>query len=181
MTFQQQINAPGFALCTPRLRLAPLAPEHFAAYRQGMDAAVTRYQYPDPFPSPEAAAKTLSGFCRLHQQGRGLFLAILEAVSGDFLGAVEVSGTDTETPEIGLWLCVSAQGRGYGFEALCAAVDFCRRQLAPAYLLYEVDQRNVPSIRLVEKLGARSHGCERVTTPSGKTLLLEQYHIGENT
>lgn len=181
MTFQQQINAPGFALCTPRLRLVPLAPTHFAAYCQGMDAAVTRYQYPDPFPSLEAAQETLSSFCRLHQEGRGLFLAVLDAVSGVFLGAVEVFDTDTETPEIGLWLCENAQGKGYGSEALAAALDFCRRQLTCAYFLYEVDRRNAASIHLAEKFGARSYGCEQIVTPSGKSLRLEQLHIGENT
>ena len=181
MTFQQQINEPGFALCTPRLRLVPLAPEHFAAYYQGMDAAVTRYQYPDPFPSLEAAQELLSSFCRLHREGRGLFLAVLDAVSGGFLGAVEISDADTETPEIGLWLCVSAHGKGYGSEALAAVLDFCRRQLPCPYLLYEVDRRNAASIHLAQKFGAHSHGCAEVVTPSGKTLQLEQFHIGENT
>lgn len=181
MTFQQQINAPGFALCTPRLRLVPLAPEHFAAYCRGMDAAVTRYQYPDPFPSLEAAQAVLSTFCRLHQEGRGLFLAVLDAVSGSFLGAVEVSATDTQTPEIGLWLCVDAHGKGYGSEALAAVLDYCRRQLSCSYLLYEVDRRNAASIHLAQKFGAHSHGYTEVVTPSGKTLQLEQLHLGENT
>lgn len=181
MNFQQAINAPGFALQTQRLRLVPLEERYFADYARGMDADVTCFQYPDPFPSLDAAAGTLSGFCQQHRAGKGLFLAALDAVSGAFLGAVEISGTDTKTPEIGLWFCVEAQGKGFGHEALAAVLDFCRRYLEPDYFLYEVDGRNAASVRLAQKFGAKSCGCERITTPSGKTLALEQYHIGENT
>lgn len=43
--------------------------------------------------------------------------------------------------------------------------------------VYEVDVRNTPSIRLVEKLRFQKAGCEEVATETGKKLILQTHPI----
>ena len=90
---------------------------------------------------------------------------------------MEAFGITEKTPELGLWLKSSAQGKGYGYEALRGLVDYLNATGKYQYYVYEVDVRNAASIHLVEKFRHEKCGCEKVTTESGKTLNLRTYHI----
>ena len=96
-----------------------------------------------------------------------------------FLGSMEAFDITGKTPELGIWLKNSAQGKGYGHEALKCLVDYLNSTDKYEYYLYGVDQRNEPSVHLVEKFHFEKCGYEEVTTQSGKTLHLLIYHIIE--
>ena len=74
--------------------------------------------------------------------------------------------------ELGIWLKSSAQGKGYGYEALKCLVDYLNSTDKYEYYLYGVDQRNESSVHLVEKFRFEKCGYEEVTTQSGKALSL---------
>ena len=110
------------------------------------------------------------------QQVNMLELVILTQ-EGEFIESMEAFGIKEKTPEIGLWLKRSAHGKGYGYEALKGLLDHLNATGKYQYYIYEVDVRNVASIRLVEKFHFEKGGCEEITTESGKMLTLQTYHV----
>ena len=64
-----------------------------------------------------------------------------------------------------------------GYEALKGLLDHLNATGKYQYYIYEVDVRNVASIRLVEKFHFEKGGCEEITTESGKMLTLQTYHV----
>lgn len=163
-------------LRTERLVIQPFRDEFLEDYYREFTDEITRYQYPDAFPDLEAARSLVHEFVADMERGNMLELVILTP-NGEFLGSMEAFGLMEETPEVGLWLKSSAHGKGYGYEALKALLDYLITKGAYKHYIYEVDVRNLPSIRLVEKFAFEKGGCEDVVTESGKKLRLQAYHI----
>ena len=161
---------------TERLILQPFRDVFLEAYFREFTEEITRYQYPDVFPSLEAANEVLSGFVQEMEQGNMLELVVL-AKNGEFLGSMEVFGIREKTPEIGLWLKSSAQGKGYGYEALREMMDYLGQTQKYEYIIYEADLRNTPSIRLAERFHYEKGENERITTDSGKELTMQIYRL----
>lgn len=161
---------------TERLILTPLSPAYFQSYCVEFTPEVTRYQYPDPFPDLDAAREVLGRFLEDMARGDMLELMIL-GPEGEFLGSAEVFGLSEEAPELGIWLKSSAHGLGYGREALEGLLGYLDGLGRFKYYIYEADERNLPSIRLAERLPNERGGLERVTTESGRELLLRTYRI----
>ncbi len=163
-------------LRTERLVIQPFRDSFLAEYYREFTDDITKYQYPDAFPNMEAAKGLVSEFVSEMEQGNMLELVILTR-SGEFIGSMEAFGIREKTPEIGLWLKSSAQGKGYGYEALKGLLTYLSAHGAYQHYRYEVDVRNLPSIRLVEKFHFEKGGCEDIVTESGKKLRLQTYRI----
>lgn len=168
------MNIAHWRLETQRLVLAPFTHAYLQDYYEAFTPEVARYQYPDPFESLEDAKRLLSNFLEQMEQGNMLELVILRK-DGTFLGSMEAFGLKEKRPELGLWLKASAQGMGYGYEAIRELVTYLQETGGYEGYLYEADERNLPSIRLVQKFPHEERGCEEVVTESGKTLFLRQY------
>lgn len=163
-------------LRTERLVIQPFHDSFLSEYYKEFTNDITKYQYPDAFPNLEAARSLVSEFVSEMEQGNMLELVILTR-SGEFLGSMEAFGIKETTPEVGLWLKSSAQGKGYGYEALRGLLTYLSTHGTYQHYVYEVDVRNLPSIRLVEKFNFEKGGCEDIVTESGKELRLQTYHI----
>ena len=101
-----------FPIQTERLLLRPFCDADLEPYCAEFTQEVTKYQYPDPFPDRDTAKAVMSGFVEDMKQGKMLELVILSR-GGTFLGSMEAFGLTEDTPELGLWLKRSAQGKGY--------------------------------------------------------------------
>ncbi len=165
-----------FETRTERLIIQPFKALFLEDYFREFTDEVTQYQYPDSFPNLEAANDVLSGFMQAMEQGDMLELVVL-GENEEFLGSIEVFGIQEKTPEIGLWLKSSAQGKGYGYEALRGVMDCLGMGQKYEYIIYEADVRNKPSIRLIEKFHVEKGGYESVVTESGKKLMLQTYRV----
>lgn len=163
-------------ITTKNLTIAPFTLDHLEPYRQEFTPEVTKYQYPDPFPNIDTARQVLGGFMDDMERGDMLELTIL-GPEGEFLGSAEVFGLREEAPELGIWLKASAQGRGYGKEALEGVLGYLDGLGKYEYYIYEADERNAPSIGLVEKFPHERGGLEKVITESGRELMLRTYRI----
>lgn len=161
---------------TERLIIQPFKALFLEDYFREFTDEVTQYQYPDSFPNLETANDVLSGFMQAMEQGDMLELVVL-GENEEFLGSIEVFGIQEKTPEIGLWLKSSAQGKGYGYEALRGIMDYLGMAQKYEYIIYEADVRNKPSIRLIEKFHVEKGGYESVVTESGKKLMLQTYRV----
>ena len=167
-----------FLLKTERLMIQPYSNSYLEQYFKEFTDEIVKYQYPDSFCDINKANEVMSKFVTDMKQGKMLELVILTH-AGEFLGSMEAFDITGKTPELGIWLKSSAQGKGYGHEALKCLVDYLNSTDKYEYYLYGVDQRNESSVHLVEKFHFEKCGYEEVTTQSGKTLHLLIYHIIE--
>ncbi|MBV8326474.1 GNAT family N-acetyltransferase [Chryseobacterium sp.] len=74
-------------------------------------------------------------------------------IHGDCIGCCGIHNITEESIELGLWLKVSAQGRGLGNEIITVLIEFLENNFIFKYILYPVDEKNIPSKKIPEKLG----------------------------
>ena len=148
---------------TSRLHLRPLEAsdlEVFAAYRS--DPEVARYQsWSAPYSMDQARAfleemnRALPG-----TPGAWLQLGIERQTQPGIIGdcAFQVLARDKRQAQIGFTLARASQRQGYAAEAVRGLLDF----LFSEYRLHRVtaicDAQNLPSARLLERVGMRGEG-----------------------
>lgn len=152
---------------TERLIITPFDLISLKDYYEGLDADITKYQYPDPFTTEEDARELLQSFINLMNQGEMLFLTIFTK-NNQFVGSIEVHGLKENQPELGLWIKREVQQRGYAYEALSNVIKKVNDDYKKEWYIYEADIRNTGSIKLVEKFTYRKDGIDEFTTETGK-------------
>ena len=87
-------------------------------------------------------------------------MAIREKESGTLVGDIGLHflSDPPRQMEIGYTLSPEHRGKGYGTEAVRAAIDFCFRTLDKHRVHASVDPRNTASMALLERLGLRKEG-----------------------
>lgn len=149
-------------LATERLRLRPFRSgdlESFITYRS--DPEVARYQsWDETYGMGDAEAflasqeETAPG-----QPGKWLQLAMVDRATSVLCGdcAFQAVVDQPATAEVGITLAPWCQGRGLATEALAAVTTALFDRLGMHRVFAQVDDRNLPSSRLFERLGFR---CE---------------------
>ena len=74
-----------------RIVIVPFDMKYLQEYCSGFNAEITRYQWPDPFETPDDAENVLRGFLDEMGKGETLLFSVLTG-KGEFLGSVEVHG-----------------------------------------------------------------------------------------
>ena len=154
-------------LDAPRLvlrRFTMADADAFAAYRA--DPLVARYQGWERSSLADAAA-----FIRRQRRqvpglpGRWTQVALALRESDALIGDCGVF-IDADTPQatVGITLARASQGRGYATEALTTIFDHLFLDSGLHRIAAEVDPRNRPSWRLLERLGMRREGHRRQST-----------------
>jgi RimJ/RimL family protein N-acetyltransferase len=90
------------------------------------------------------------GFWLIEEKATGLFVG--EGGFGDFKREIE---KPFDAPEQGWSLAPSAQGKGYAFEAMYAAVKWGEAHFGRTDFVCMISPQNTPSMKLAEKLGYR--------------------------
>jgi aminoglycoside 6'-N-acetyltransferase len=134
-----------------RLRPADLAA--FQAYRAMPECG--RFQ--GWVPMPDAAALAFLAEMQaapLFTLGQWLQLGIAESPSDVLIGDVGLHlSSDGDSGEVGFTLAPSAQGRGIAGRAVRAALDLFFAFTNASHVDGVTDARNLPSVRLLERLG----------------------------
>jgi RimJ/RimL family protein N-acetyltransferase len=133
-------------------RLRPADLPRFQAYRH--DPEVSRYQGWEPVSDEEAQRflAEMSG-APFGQRGEWLQIAIADAADmlvGDIGLFTSASGTEAE---LGITLAREAQGKGLAEEAARTLIDGLRTHTGVRRLVGITDTRNLPSARLLRRLG----------------------------
>ena len=154
-------------LDSPRLvlrRLAMTDTDAFTAYRA--DPLVARYQDWEHVSRSEAAT-----FIRRQRRqvpgvpNRWTQIALALRESDTLIGDCGVFvHPDAQQATVGITLARAFQGQGYATEALTALFDQLFRDASLHRIAAEVDPRNRPSWRLLERLGMRREGHRRQST-----------------
>jgi ribosomal-protein-alanine N-acetyltransferase len=97
--------------------------------------------------------------------------------------AIELEGRligviDIDEGSLGYWFDRSEWGRGYAYEAACAAVHFAREKVRLVKLTAAHAYDNPASARILSKLGFRPVDVvQRFSLPRGETVLQHRYML----
>jgi RimJ/RimL family protein N-acetyltransferase len=109
--------------------------------------------------------------------GKGLHLVIRLASTNEFIGAAGLHPADATLLETGLWIKESAQGRGYGREAVGTVIKWASERFRPSGFLYPVVDENTSSRRLAEALRGEIIGTRQRQKAGDKDRKLLLYCI----
>lgn len=125
----------------------------FQAYRH--DPEVARYQGWDPVSDDDALAfLTEMAGAPFGQPDRWLQIAIADRTGDLLLGDLGLfTAASGSEAELGITLAREAQGKGLAEEAARALIDGLRAHTAVRRLVGITDTRNLPSARLLRRLG----------------------------
>jgi aminoglycoside 6'-N-acetyltransferase len=143
-------------------RLRPADREAFQAYRAIPELG--RYQGW----SPQSAAESLQFLAAMNQAplftpGEWVQLGIAEPESDSLVGDIGLYlSDDGSTGEIGFTLQPSSQGRGIAGHAVREALQLLFAATKATHVSGVTDARNIPSIRLLERLGFECLETRRV-------------------
>lgn len=160
-------------LRTERLVLRPLCVQDLDTCNQyALDAETCRYML---FLPNQSSEETLA-FLRDCEEGwaqapvESFEFAI--TLDGRHIGAVSIFREESGM-EMGWILNKAFHGRGYAYEAACALMDFAIEVLDAQRIVAHCDTRNVPSFRLMEKLGMQRIGEQDREYPDDRGLARE--------
>lgn len=161
-----------------RVRLVSITEAFAEAISTSFNNDITTYMFPKPAEDIEETkafiAASLAGFA----VANNLQLVILDKTTGEFLGCCGLHGdTDPKNPELGIWLKVSAHGRGLGKEAIHTLAVWAAENMQLESFVYPVDKRNLPSRRIPLSLSAELIAERQDTGMAGNLLHLLIYKI----
>lgn len=137
---------------------------------------VTRWMWPSAPKTLEQITEHIRTKQAAMSRGEELAMVVLTNAS-EFIGYIAIHQLNTRTPELGIWLRETAQGKGYGFEALSLLIQWANETLTFDYLKYPVAKENTASRALIEKLGGEIATEYQKTSESGKILDEFEYRI----
>ncbi|MGC5746115.1 GNAT family N-acetyltransferase [Chryseobacterium sp. NFX27] len=137
---------------TDRLVLQPVDELYIDDINTCFTAEVTRYM---PF-NPDGDRNDILVFV---QESKKMLLKNTDLVmvtldyNNSFMGCCGIHNITEESVELGLWLKKSAQGLGLGTEIIVSLIEFLENNFTFQYIMYPVDQENIASRKIPEKLG----------------------------
>ena len=161
---------------TARLRLRTFEPRDLDAQAATLgDPEVVRHLGGTPFSREETWRKMLASPGLWAMLGYGYWVA--ERIEdGAYLGQVgfadfkrDMQPRIEDMPEMGWIFAPQAQGRGYAYEAVMAALGWADEALRGREIVAIIDHKNERSIRLAEKAGFSSR---EDATYKGEPILL---------
>ncbi|WP_448598631.1 GNAT family N-acetyltransferase [Thermoleptolyngbya sp.] len=162
---------------TARLWLEPVSRDDRVAVFREFTPAIATFMYPKLPQEIRETDEFLSRAVQQNTSGTDLHLTIRRRETAEFLGLCSLHQMQTATPEIGIWLKETAQGQGFGKEAIARLKAWADEYLDYECLRYPVDRRNRPSRKLAEHLGGRIVGEYTQMSLSGRMLEVLEYRI----
>lgn len=143
-------------LVTIRLRLIPCRLEDIElAYGLWTNDHVRRFLFDDRIISmDEARLFVEASLANFERRGYGLWL-VFAREGGPFVGFAGLSGSEGEAPNLIYGVHPDFCGKGYATEAAGAVLSYALECLAAPLVRADVDEPNVMSVRVLEKLGMR--------------------------
>ena len=149
------------ALQTPRLILRPLAPpDADAVFAMRSDPVVQRYGSHPAWMDPQLAVDYIERNIQAMTAGTHVQLAVVHRSDAATIGTVTLYSLDAQCrrADVGYALLVSEWGQGYASEAVTALLDWGFEHLELNRVEADIDPRNAPSARLLERLGFLREG-----------------------
>lgn len=148
-------------ITTERLRLAPLNEQYLhTVFAYGGDPENAKYMVFLPFLSLEETREFLRACEQEWKKAHPAAYEFAVLLNGAHIGGVSLYLNEArDTGELGWILHPDHQGRGYAAEAARALMDFAAARLGVRRFEAHCDTENLPSRRVMEKLGMRQISC----------------------
>ena len=143
-------------LQTARLELRPMAAaDADAIYAMRSDPVIQRYGSHPAWTDPQLAVDYIERDIQAMAVGEHAQFAIVRREDAAVVGTCTLYQLDAQCrrAEVGYVLLVSEWGKGYATEAVSALLDWGFEALALNRVEADIDPRNVPSARTLERLG----------------------------
>lgn len=149
---------------TERLRLEPFEDAHYQGLRvMDSDADVMRYVNQGVVKTPDETWDTLRRVQQRWQQYGYSWWVIKKKHSADIIGAAclqHLGNNDNAPLELGWRLLPNQRGQGFATEAARGIIDFAVKQTGTDYLVAVAHTENIPSQRVMQRLGMSYKGIE---------------------
>lgn len=167
------------ALETTRLRLHPCRLDQIElAYDLWTNDHIRHFLFDDREISPaEARSFVEASLANFQQFGYGLWL-VSERDRGCLIGFAGLLHSESEAPNLIYGVHSDFCGKGYATEAAGAVLEYALENLALPVVKADVDEPNLESVRVLEKLGLKRTGRAIV---AGRPLVYFQVSRSENT
>jgi len=142
-------------LTTARFLLQQVLPEDQQFVFEGLSHPDIIRFYGVRFDSFEAAGKQMDWYEKSYNEGTGHPWKIVDRISGEKIGVVAYYYFKSEhkKAEVGFWIFPEYWNKGVTSEVLKAVIDYCQKQKGIHRLEAFVEEGNMASIRVLEKLG----------------------------
>ncbi|MCQ9637105.1 GNAT family N-acetyltransferase [Chryseobacterium sp. WG14] len=137
---------------TDRLILQPVEDLYIDDINTCFTAEVTRYMPFNPHGDRNDILVFVEESKKLLLKNTDLVMVALDD-DNNFMGCCGIHSITEESVELGLWLKKDAQGIGLGTEIIVSLIEFLESNFTFKYIVYPVDQENIASRRIPEKLG----------------------------
>jgi RimJ/RimL family protein N-acetyltransferase len=152
---------------------------------------IARYLPRLPYPyTMKEADRWITTTARLARQEKSYDFGIADNGSDEIAGMIGLRNINRQdkNAELGYWVGKPYQGRGYAAEAIRLILKFAFKELRLVRVYAVVHQRNVPSIKVLEKAGFMREGTWRKASFMGGRwsdvyaygILKEEYRWGNN-
>jgi len=150
---------------TERLKLEPYNDSHYEGLRvMDNDPGVMRNINKGIVKTPEETWENIRRVQTRWQKYGFSWWAIREKSSGAIIGAAclqHLANVEGAPLEIGWRLVPKQNGKGYATEAAKAIIDFASEQIGSTYLVAVADPENIPSQRVMQRLGMTYKALEQ--------------------
>lgn len=155
---------------TVRLRIRRFVPEDLDAFRELIrDKMASPYAvYDHAFPTDEAGLGQVLKFFA----GSDEFWALQRKAGGELIGFISLNHVDGSSRNLGYCLHTQWQGQGFAAEAADGIIRYAREELKLKKLVTGTAEENLPSVRLLKRLGFDQVG------PGSYELALEEKRLG---
>jgi len=145
---------------TERLRIRPMCAGDVSALKEWLpDPSIYTY-WGKGASKAEKSPELL--FEKEEKPTKSFHLGIEEKTSGKIVGDLYVYLIENDRmASVAIRRAPACQGKGYGTEALSAMTEFCFSNTELKRLWTEVDIRNIPSQKMLEKSGYKQEGLIR--------------------
>jgi len=162
---------------TERLLLKSICLDYKEHIFKEFNSQVTTYMLPKPAETIKETVDFIESSMKSNSEGTNFQTVVVSKDTGEFLGCGGLHHIDTKTPELGVWIKVSAHGHGYGKEVMHAIKKWADEHLNYEYLLYPVDKENIPSRKIPESMNGKIEKEYQETNLSGAVLHILEYRI----
>jgi RimJ/RimL family protein N-acetyltransferase len=149
-------------------RFRPKDAAAFAAYRS--DPGTARYQSWDGY-SLTQAERFIEDMADADPGMPGVWFqfAVADTIGDELMGdvALRVVAEDAARAELGFTFAPEHQGKGYATEAVTEVIGYARERLDVTVVFAIADDRNQPSIALLERIGMHRVATERALFKGG--------------
>jgi RimJ/RimL family protein N-acetyltransferase len=153
------------SMVTDRLILRPLEDEDSKSlYENVKDYDIAKWTISIPHPYPKEGAISFIKQARKHlQSGLAYHLAILSRDNSELMGVMSLIGVNMRhrNAELGYWVGKDFWNKGIATEAALKMLEFGFQDLSLERISARCFQDNIPSIRVIEKIGMIYEGTFR--------------------